>query len=268
MDSFFVTAACMFAGFLAGNVATVFFTHWLRAVLSAFGKGPSSAPHRIDLIAALMTTLLHPVPWMLLIGAWFGMRRLILGPTVPEGWRWFWLGVGGWAVLLSVFLTKMMRGVAKAKIAETSWTSEAPLKQDDAAKLFTRGRERRFNAALAITLAAYTYQTMTASKREEVHRQVYKNLDGQILGFSKIQFQRMWSASLMAAWRAFAMKELDIAPAIEGETWNLPKARRMWGMAGAGPLKLYRNYQPRDAATAQAHLYLKAKGVDANSLGI
>jgi hypothetical protein len=267
MDSFFVTAACTLAGFMAANVATVFFTHWLRAVLSAFGKGPGSAPHRTDLIAAVMTTLLHPVPWMLLIGAWFGIRRLILGPTVPEGWRWFWLGVGGWAVFLSVFLTKMMRGVAKAKRTEKSWTSAAPLKQD-AAGLFTRGRSRRFNAALAITLAAYTYQTMTASKRDEVDRQVYKNLDGQILGFSKIQFQRMWSASLMAAWRAFAMKELDIAPAIEGETWNLPKARRMWGMAGAGPFKLYRNYQPRDAATAQAHLYLKAKGVDASSLGV
>jgi hypothetical protein len=65
MDRFFVIFSCGFAGFMAGNLATMFLTHWLRAVLSAFGKEPfykPAAPHRIDIGAAVITTLLHPVP--------------------------------------------------------------------------------------------------------------------------------------------------------------------------------------------------------------
>jgi hypothetical protein len=94
MDWILVTCMCVFAGFMAGNAATMFFTHWLYAVMAAFGKGPVSAPHRINALAALMMTLLHPVPWMLLIGGWFGIRRLIFGPVIPQGWGWFWIGVG------------------------------------------------------------------------------------------------------------------------------------------------------------------------------
>jgi hypothetical protein len=65
MDRFLVASSCMFAGFMAGNLSTMFLTHWMRAVLSAFGKEPfriPSAPHRIDIGAALITIVLHPVP--------------------------------------------------------------------------------------------------------------------------------------------------------------------------------------------------------------
>jgi hypothetical protein len=54
---------CLFAGFLAGNAATMFLTHWLCAVIAAFGRGPVSAPHRMDILAVVMMTLLHPAPW-------------------------------------------------------------------------------------------------------------------------------------------------------------------------------------------------------------
>lgn len=115
MDKIFITYAIIFSGFMAGNVATMFLTHWLRAVLSAFGKGPASAPHQIDVVAVVMTTLLHPVPWILIIGGWFGIRRLIFGPTIPEGWRWFWIGVGCWAILMPALLALIMRRVRKAR---------------------------------------------------------------------------------------------------------------------------------------------------------
>jgi hypothetical protein len=87
----------------------------LRAIMSAFGKGPFSAPHRTDLVAVVMTTLLHPVPWILPIGGWFGIRRLIFGPIIPEGWRWFWIGVGCWAILVPALLALMMRRIRKPR---------------------------------------------------------------------------------------------------------------------------------------------------------
>jgi hypothetical protein len=115
MDKILAANACIFAGFLAGNAATMFFTHWLHAVMAAFGKGPVSAPHRVDLLAALMMTILHPVPWMLLIGGWFAVHRLIFGPIIPDGWRWFWIGAACWTIYVAALVTLMMRRKAKAK---------------------------------------------------------------------------------------------------------------------------------------------------------
>ena len=85
MDKILLTYTCLSAGFFAGNAATMFLTHWLRAVMAAFGRGPVSAPHRIDALAVLMMTLLHPVPWMLVIGGWLGIHRVIFGPTTGRG---------------------------------------------------------------------------------------------------------------------------------------------------------------------------------------
>jgi hypothetical protein len=119
MDKILLTYMCLFAGFLAGNAATMFLTHWLRAVMAAFGRGPVSAPHRIDVLAVMMTTLLHPVPWMLLIAGWLGIHRLIFGPMIaegiPEGWRWFWIGAGAWAIFVAALSSLIMRRVRKAR---------------------------------------------------------------------------------------------------------------------------------------------------------
>ena len=115
MDKILLSYTCLFAGFFAGNAATMFLTHWLSALRAAFGRGPVSAPHRIDRLAVLMLTLLHPVPWMLLIGPWLGIRRLIFGPTIPEGWLWFWMGAGGWAIFIAAFSVLFMRRVQKAR---------------------------------------------------------------------------------------------------------------------------------------------------------
>ena len=119
MNKVFLSYACISAGFLAGNAATMFLTHWLRAVMAAFGRGPVSAPHRIDGLAVFMMTLLHPAPWMLLIGGWLGIRRLILGPTIPEGWRWFWIGAGAWVILVAALSALAMRRVRNIR-AKTS----------------------------------------------------------------------------------------------------------------------------------------------------
>jgi hypothetical protein len=117
MDKILLTYTCLFAGFFAGNAVTMFLTHWLRAVMAAFGRGPVSAPHRIDGLAVFMMTVLHPVPWMLLIGSWLGIHRLIFGATISEGWRWFWIGAGAWAILVAALSALIMRRVRKARAA-------------------------------------------------------------------------------------------------------------------------------------------------------
>lgn len=109
---------------------------------------------------------------------------------------------------------------------------------------------------------------MLPSKRQEIDGQVYKDMDGKVIGFSKFEFQRMWSHTFMAAWRAFAMADLGIPPALEGEKWNLPKAWRMWGACTPGPSKLHTNYRSSDEATTKAQSYLEAKGVDVRSLDL
>jgi hypothetical protein len=114
MDKILITYTCLFAGFLAGNAATMFLTHWLLAVMAAFGRGPVSAPHRVDVLAAVMMTLLHPVPWMLLIGGWFGGHRVIFGPIIPDGWRWFWIGAGCWVIFAAARMASVMRRMRKA----------------------------------------------------------------------------------------------------------------------------------------------------------
>ena len=45
--------------------------------------------------SARITTVLHLVLWILIAGGCLGIRRLVLGPAIPEGWRWFWSGATG-----------------------------------------------------------------------------------------------------------------------------------------------------------------------------
>src|SRR5208283_1098830 len=107
-------------------------------------------------------------------------------------------------------------------------------------KLFPSSRERRYKAALTIHLAAYTFNVMARDERAKVDDKVYSNLNGWLFGFAKFEFQRMFSPVLKAAWRAYAMSDLGIPPAIEGESWHLPKSRNLWGAAFTnGPIKLF-----------------------------
>src|SRR5882757_1351332 len=105
--------------------------------------------------------------------------------------------------------------------------------------LFIPSYERRYNAAIAIYLAAYTFTTMAPEERARVDERVYADMDGGLVGFSPIEFQRMWPPPMQAAWRAYAMSGLGIPPAIEREVWRLPKSRRMlWSAPKTDPTRL------------------------------
>ena len=122
--------------------------------------------------------------------------------------------------------------------------------------------EQRYNAAVAIYLAAYTYIPLAVAERSRVDEQVYADMNGSLVGYSPIEFQRMWSQAMKSAWRAYAMSDLGISPAIKGEVWRLPKSRRMlWGFK-TGPTKLFSAYRSYDQATARAKADLESKGLD------
>jgi hypothetical protein len=134
--------------------------------------------------------------------------------------------------------------------------------------LFTSNRERRYKAAVAIYLAAYNYTMMGPPERARVDTKAYADMKGGYIGgFSPIEFQKMWPSPMRAAWRAYAMLDLGIPPAVEGEIWTLPKSRRVLpGFIKNGPGKLFMAYRASDEATSRAKSYLEAKGVDARTL--
>ena len=138
--------------------------------------------------------------------------------------------------------------------------------EKEAIRLFTCSRERRYKAAVAIYLAAYTYSVMAPAERARGDTKVYADMKSGLTGFSPMEFQKMWSPPMRAAWRAYAMLDLGIPPAIEGEIWSVPKSRRiLWGVPN-GPNKLFIDYRASNEATSRAQSYLEAKGMDARAL--
>ncbi|MEP6886532.1 MAG: hypothetical protein ABJC66_17425 [Gammaproteobacteria bacterium] len=133
--------------------------------------------------------------------------------------------------------------------------------------MFNLNRERRYNAAVAIHLAAYTFSMMAPNERAKVDDKVYADMNGAVVGFSPFEFQRLWPPYVKAAWRAYAMSDLGISPAIAGDVWRLPKSRRLlWGSPKTGPTKLFTAYRPNDEATMRARSDLEVKGLDARYL--
>ena len=93
-------------------------------------------------------------------------------------------------------------------------------------------------------------------------------MKGPLVGLSPIEFQRMWPLAIRSAWRAYAMLELGIAPAIEDGVWRLSNPRRMlWGVM-TGPNKLFFAYRSYDKATIQAKADLESKGLELSSLNL
>jgi hypothetical protein len=127
--------------------------------------------------------------------------------------------------------------------------------------------ERRYNAALTIITAAYTFSVLTPSEQARVDDKVYANLGGALIGFSKFEFQRLFPPPLKAAWRACAMAALEIPPAIGVKRWAIPRSRRWWGLLPSwGAIQLFNKFRAGDDATKQAQRYLEAKGIKVQGL--
>lgn len=127
--------------------------------------------------------------------------------------------------------------------------------------------EQRYNAALTIFTAAYTFSALAPSEQARVDNKVYENLSGTLIGFSKIEFQRLFSSPHKAAWRAAAMADLGIPPAIGTAQWNIPRPRRWCRLLPSGEaIKLFNMFRWEDEATKLAQTYLETKGIKVQEL--
>ena len=81
-------------GVVAGCFAVGRIGHWLQLVLVALGRDPAHPRTIVGPVQRgplVLATVVHPVPWLLLLGVGFGIHRLFGGPIDPP-WRWFFIG--------------------------------------------------------------------------------------------------------------------------------------------------------------------------------
>src|ERR1700679_2664919 len=100
-------------GVLVGLLCVPFVTHWVAILLTALGKpDPRKVRASLGRVWAIVFTVLHPVPWVLLVGLPLGLHRLIVNAPTPP-WRWFWAGVLSSIIGMIVFGFLLMRKVRK-----------------------------------------------------------------------------------------------------------------------------------------------------------
>ena len=67
--------------------------HWVTLLLSGMRRNPIDAPlPTTGRVWGRIFTVIHPVPWLLLIGLPYGISRFLTDPPA-SGWRWFFAGM-------------------------------------------------------------------------------------------------------------------------------------------------------------------------------
>jgi hypothetical protein len=99
--------ATAFPGIFVGLFAVFAFNHWLSLLLAAMGK---PAPRPTSRGWATLFTLVHPLPWMVVIGGALGLNALTQNAVSPA-WIWFWgaailsfAGIYGMSLVLALRL--------------------------------------------------------------------------------------------------------------------------------------------------------------------
>jgi len=104
-------------GLFAGSMLFGFFTHWVTLLLGGWRRNPIGAPLPLTgRVWARIFTVIHPLPWLLLIGIPFGIYKLLTNPPTP-GWRWFFGGMVAAVVgslLMAVVVLRRFRSRAAA----------------------------------------------------------------------------------------------------------------------------------------------------------
>jgi hypothetical protein len=84
--------ATFLPGLFAGSLFSSLVTHWLALLLSGWRRNPIDAPlPTTGRVLARIFTVIHPVPWLLLVGIPYGIHRFLTNPPTI-GWRWFLAG--------------------------------------------------------------------------------------------------------------------------------------------------------------------------------
>jgi hypothetical protein len=76
------------SGLFSGFVCIPFFTHWLRILLLALGKDPTSPPQPGGRVGPIIVIVFHPVTWLLGVGIPLAIFNLMTDPP-SESWLWF-----------------------------------------------------------------------------------------------------------------------------------------------------------------------------------
>lgn len=127
---------------------------------------------------------------------------------------------------------------------------------------------RRYQTALTIYVAAYTYKSLAPEEQNRVSDWVKNLIDGKFNpSFSFKEFELFLPIHAKAAFWAVAMKSLGIPPAVAGETWQIPIQRR-WMNRFTVVNGLLRNWRPFNPTTSKVEEYLKSKGVDVTTVDL
>jgi hypothetical protein len=97
-------------GFVAGLFVVGRIARWLQVLLTLWkggAAGTSSSAHRPEIVPILITSIVHPTPWLVLVGSIWAIHRLVVFPVTPE-WRWFIVGfVGGPSIMIPLVLWRI-----------------------------------------------------------------------------------------------------------------------------------------------------------------
>jgi hypothetical protein len=89
MSDYLYIAAFM-PGLIAGTLVVKLVIHWVALLMTGLGRDPGSTslPQKRMSIWPLIFAVIHPVPWLLLLGMPYGIYHLAENPPAP-GWFWF-----------------------------------------------------------------------------------------------------------------------------------------------------------------------------------
>ena len=89
MPAFLAIVPGLFFGSMCFGLAV----HWLTLLLSGLRRNPIAAPlPTTGRIWGRIFTVVHPLPWLVVIGIPYGIHRLLTQPPAA-GWRWFFGGM-------------------------------------------------------------------------------------------------------------------------------------------------------------------------------
>ena len=127
---------------------------------------------------------------------------------------------------------------------------------------------RRYQAALVIYVASYTYRHLSMDDQRRISDWVKNLIEGKFTVMVSFKdYELFWPIRAKAAYWAVAMKSLGIPPAIPGEVWEIPNQPR-WRHRFTVVNKLLRDFRPFNRTTTQVQDYLKSKGVDVTTIDL
>ena|SRR5688572_27326212 len=110
-------------GLFAGSMCFGLIVHWVTLLLSGLRRNPIDAPlPTTGRVLGRIFTVIHPIPWLLLIGIPYGIHRFLTDPPAA-GWRWFFAGMAAavvGSILMAVVVLKRNSTRSSAAIVDSA----------------------------------------------------------------------------------------------------------------------------------------------------